>query len=102
MMKTDLRSMSVDGLWSLREQVAQILLEKISEEKARLDQRLIFLRQTDPARGQARRPYPRVAPKYRNPARPGETWAGRGKPPRWLAAQLKTGKSLDDFKIRQN
>jgi DNA-binding protein H-NS len=48
----------------------------------------------------ARRPYPVVIPKYRNPERPSETWAGRGKTPRWLAAQLKSGKRIDDFRIR--
>jgi DNA-binding protein H-NS len=48
-----------------------------------------------------RRPYPAVVPKYRNPERPSETWAGRGKKPRWLAAQLKSGKRIDDFRIRQ-
>jgi|SRR5437667_10146118 len=47
-----------------------------------------------------RRPYPPVVPKYRNPDRPSETWAGRGKKPRWLAAQLKSGKRIDDFRIR--
>jgi DNA-binding protein H-NS len=48
----------------------------------------------------ARRPYPVVVPKYRNPERPSETWAGRGKTPRWLTAQLKSGKRIDDFRIR--
>jgi len=47
-----------------------------------------------------RRPYPAVVPKYRNPERPSETWAGRGKTPRWLAAQLKSGRRIDDFRIR--
>jgi DNA-binding protein H-NS len=47
-----------------------------------------------------RRRYPPVRPKYRNPARPSETWAGRGKQPRWLKAQLGSGKKLDDFRIR--
>jgi len=47
-----------------------------------------------------RRPYPVVVPKYRNPERPSETWAGRGKTPRWLTAQLKSGKRIDDFRIR--
>jgi DNA-binding protein H-NS len=47
----------------------------------------------------ARRRYPQVFPKYRNPAEPSETWAGRGKKPRWLAAQLKSGKQIDDFRI---
>jgi len=40
-----------------------------------------------------------VAPKYRNPANAKETWAGRGKPPRWLAAELSQGRSLDEFLI---
>ena len=41
----------------------------------------------------------KVAPKYRNPADPSQTWAGRGQPPRWLAAELKSGKTLEDFLI---
>ena len=41
----------------------------------------------------------KVAPKYRNPANPAETWAGRGQPPRWLAAELKPGKKLEDYLI---
>jgi DNA-binding protein H-NS len=39
-----------------------------------------------------------VAPKYRN-ASTGDTWTGRGKQPKWLAAALKSGKKLEDFKI---
>lgn len=35
----------------------------------------------------------KVEPKYRDPAT-GNTWTGRGKPPRWLA-----GKDRDAFKI---
>lgn len=41
----------------------------------------------------------KVAPKYRNPGNADETWAGRGKPPRWLAVQLEQGKKLEDFLI---
>ena len=40
-----------------------------------------------------------VAPKYRNPENPAETWAGRGLKPRWLTAAIKGGKKLDDFLI---
>ena len=40
-----------------------------------------------------------VAPKYRNPENPAETWAGRGLKPRWLAAAIKGGKKQDDFLI---
>lgn len=42
----------------------------------------------------------KVAPKYRNPINPTETWAGRGKPPRWLAAEVATGKKLEDYLIK--
>jgi DNA-binding protein H-NS len=40
-----------------------------------------------------------IAPKYRNPENPAETWAGRGLKPRWLAPALKSGKKLEDFSI---
>ena len=40
-----------------------------------------------------------VAPKYRNPANPKETWTGRGKQPRWLAAETSKGRKLDEFLI---
>lgn len=42
----------------------------------------------------------KVAPKYRNPENPAETWSGRGKQPRWLQAQTGNGRALDDFLIR--
>ncbi|NZA27068.1 H-NS histone family protein [Luteimonas sp. SJ-92] len=43
----------------------------------------------------------KVAPKYRNPANKNETWTGRGKQPRWLAAQVKKGKKPEDFLIKK-
>jgi len=105
MKRHDLKSMSVDELWSLHQIVASVLARKISAETARLEERL---RQLGESRGasagvkkpHARRPYPQVFPKYRNPAQPSETWAGRGKQPRWLTAQLRSGKHLDDFRIQ--
>ncbi len=42
----------------------------------------------------------KVAPKYRNPVNPKETWAGRGKQPKWLAAETSKGKKLEDFLIK--
>lgn len=41
----------------------------------------------------------KVAPKYRNPANPTETWSGRGKRPHWLVAQVAQGKKVEDFLI---
>ena len=96
--------MSVDELWALHEQVASELARKIAAEKVRLDQRLrqLALSASNGKVSRARRPYPRVFPKYINPAHPGETWAGRGKQPRWLTAQLRSGKKLDDFRIQSS
>ena len=42
----------------------------------------------------------KVAPKYRNPANPKETWTGRGKQPRWLAALTTKGKKVEEFLIK--
>jgi DNA-binding protein H-NS len=100
----NLKSMSVDELWSLYELVVSVLARKISSEQAALEQKLRELGQNtaDSIKkvSHARRPYPRVFPKYRNPARPAETWAGRGKQPRWLTVELRSGKKIDDFRIR--
>ena len=41
----------------------------------------------------------KVAPKYRNPANARETWTGRGKQPRWLAAYTAQGRDLGEFLI---
>lgn len=42
----------------------------------------------------------KVPPKYRNPES-GETWTGRGKPPRWVSAAEAQGKARSDFLIVQ-
>ena len=101
-MKTaDLSGKGLDELWVLHEQIVDILFSKMQEEKGRLEKRLneLRLQAAAPLIEQARRPYPRVLPKFRNPIRPAETWAGRGKQPRWLRAQLKNGRRLDEFRI---
>jgi DNA-binding protein H-NS len=40
-----------------------------------------------------------VAPKYRDPDNPSQTWAGRGQPPRWLTAYENQGRKRDEFLI---
>ena len=118
MNRNDFKSMSTDQLWMLHEEIATRLAAALTAEKGVLENRLRRLRRgieiqpaTDGAKSRdfnsrdakpstSRRPYPAVIPKYRNPDQPSETWAGRGKKPRWLAAQLKSGKRIDDFRIR--
>ncbi|MEG3191905.1 H-NS histone family protein [Lysobacter sp. D1-1-M9] len=47
----------------------------------------------------ARKSLGKVAPKYRDPSNPDNTWTGRGKQPRWLAAYTSAGRGLEEFKI---
>lgn len=47
------------------------------------------------------RTLPKVEPKYRNPANASETWSGRGKQPRWLAAYTSQGRKVEDFLIQK-
>jgi DNA-binding protein H-NS len=99
----NLQSMSIDKLSKLREQVEAALRTKVIEERRAVQGQLGRLERlaTNGLRGRAGRGGPRgaVAPKYRNPENPSETWAGRGLKPRWLAAALKSGKMLEDFSI---
>lgn len=41
----------------------------------------------------------KVAVKFRNKDNPEETWTGRGRQPKWLAAKLAKGSKLADFAV---
>jgi DNA-binding protein H-NS len=96
------KSLSIDELWMLHEAIAATLAEKITAEKKVLEGRLRLLPKPHverTVRAPVRRPYPPVLPKFRNPDEPSETWTGRGKQPRWVRKQLRSGKRMDDFRI---
>ena len=95
-MRVEFDRMNTDDLWSLHLEISQLLQQRIQQEKLRLEEHLKLLR--NPVSD--RRPYPPVTPKYRNPDQPSETWAGRGKQPRWLVAQLESGGRVEDFRIQ--
>ena len=113
MSKLNLSALSIDELWALHEEVGAILSKKITAEKRDLEDRLARLNRSPISDRAAtkraalqngdgrpvRRKYPPVLPKFQNPSDPTETWAGRGKQPRWMAAQLKAGKKMNDFLI---
>jgi DNA-binding protein H-NS len=101
MKRTELERMSIDNLWTLHEEISEILATKMAAENAVIEERLNQLKNKLPAepRLSERRPYPVVLPKFRNPDNPSQTWAGRGKQPRWLKAQLRSGKGVDEFRI---
>jgi DNA-binding protein H-NS len=99
-MKTnDLKSVPLEELWKFHEEVIVQLGSKLVAEKAKLEERL---RQLQPQDHRMRRPYPKVFPKYQNPKNATETWSGRGRQPRWLSPQLRSGKQLDDFRIHNS
>ncbi len=95
----ELELMSADELWILHEKLRAILSMKLDAKKHELGRRLAQLNGRIKHKQEARRPYPKVHPKYQNPERPSETWSGRGKQPRWVGAQLRTGKKIDDLLI---
>ena len=98
----DLKNMEVDALLKLRADI-----EKALAERSRDLQRQLALLGGEGGKRRGRPPGPagrrsamkgvKVPPKYRGPG--GETWAGRGATPRWLAALLKEGHSVEEFAI---
>jgi len=106
----NIKSLDVDGLLSLRGEIDK----RLTEKRRDLEKQLSLLgaaarrgprgagglrmagasRRTSAMKGR------KVPPKYRGPD--GETWAGRGAQPRWLAAALKDGKKLEDFLIEKS
>jgi DNA-binding protein H-NS len=74
-----------------REAGFTVTLNKIGKEEGRQSRRQAS--QEDRRRG--------VSPKYRNPDNPEETWAGRGRKPKWVEEKLATGSSLDDLLINR-
>jgi DNA-binding protein H-NS len=99
-----LKTMSIARLQDLKSQVDAAIGAKIGERRYELESELSKL---DGYAGGGRRGRPAgrggrrgaVAPKYRNPENPAETWAGRGLRPRWLTAAIKSGKKLEEFAI---
>ena len=106
MLAADLKNMDVDALLSLRADVEKLLVEKGRD----LQRQIALLDGSGRAASGKRLGRPpgrpertsamkgvKIAPKYRGPG--GETWAGRGATPRWLAALVKEGHSIEEFLI---
>lgn len=75
----------------LREKIEQM----VKKEGFTLDEIFPARGKRGPAKGGAK-----VAPKYKNPADPAQTWSGRGKRPNWFKAALKGGKKEADLLIK--
>ena len=98
-----LTEMALDELWALHQSVASILASRLETEKSKLEDRLRQLGAEDAALNLAERParrrYPAVLPKFRNPAEPHQTWSGRGKRPHWVTELLDAGRSIQDLQV---
>ena len=102
-----LASMSVEALLQLRDDIGNILTQKVGQLQSQLaalgDGGWISSGKKAVGRPRGSKMKGRkVAPKYRNPKNRSETWAGRGAMPRWMAAQIKAGKKREDFAIHKS
>src|SRR4051812_13926677 len=80
--------MSIDALFSLRDEISDVLSSRASELQAQL----AALTGTTTKRG--RRPGrktkgKKVAPQFRSKKDPKLVWSGRGANPRWMKAEMK-------------
>jgi DNA-binding protein H-NS len=90
--------MSVGNLVELRGQIEPHLAQRRKDLEQQLSRISGYITKTSNG---ARKPNPakgiKVKPKYRGPK--GETWAGRGMRPVWLAALMKEGHKLEEYAI---
>lgn len=118
----DLKSFSVDELLTIRERVDALIESRVDTERRELETRLRRLQKFKPHADARKESTARIVgkkakksgagrkagrstlgtkvpPKFRNPDNSAEAWSGRGLQPRWLRAAIKTGKSIEDFRI---
>jgi DNA-binding protein H-NS len=96
MARTNLSSMSVDALFTLRENVEEALSGKAKELQDQLSRLGRASGFRNRGRGSSLKGQ-KVPIKYRD--RSGNTWAGRGAQPVWLREKLKGGAKLEDFAV---
>jgi DNA-binding protein H-NS len=102
---TDLERMSYAELAEMETRIAQLIVEKKDAARAVLKDQVTALAREHGfdirdlvSNGRGRNGS--VAPKYRDPQNPANTWTGRGRMPRWMVLATKGGKiKKDDFLI---
>ena len=99
MAKANLASMSVEALLKLRDDIGRVLNKKAGQLQSQLAALGDGAWSGTTDKRASRMKGRKVAPKYRNPKNPSETWAGRGAMPRWMAAEIKKGRKRDYFAI---
>ena len=87
-----------DEVMAVLEQKREERLKELQERIARDNAELAALSPVPVSAVKAKMENPST-PKYRDPAKPENTWAGRGKQPMWLKEKLEAGAKLEDFLI---
>jgi DNA-binding protein H-NS len=109
----ELEGMSLDALAGLQRQVEAELLRKHKARQSEALQQIARLAaeaelgvedviaHLEGRRRKGKRSSGTLPPRYRDPEDPSNTWAGRGKRPKWLEAKLAADATLEDFLITQ-
>ncbi len=84
-----------------KEEIAVESVQKVRDRIMKLldDEGLTFEQVFGGKRSRVKTKTYKVKPKYRNPADPLQTWAGRGKRPHWFSDALAAGKKEKDLLI---
>src|SRR5262245_41505354 len=101
-MAKQVRSMTIQALIKLRDEVADAISSKaaalkkelaaVGADYAEVGRIALYGKKKSKSSGTT------VAPKYRDP-KTGQTWSGRGAPARWLVEYEKKGKKRDSFLV---
>ena len=103
--KNGLEKMSYADLVRMEADIGRLKIEKQNAERHSVRQKLTDIAAAaafdiNDLFGKAKKGKGSVAIKYRDPKNPENTWTGRGRMPRWMAAATKGGKAKkEDFLI---
>jgi DNA-binding protein H-NS len=102
---SDIEKMSYSELRQMETRIARLIIQRRDQERAELKEKVAALARESGfdlrelvAGGRGRKGA--VTVKYRDPENPANTWTGRGRMPRWMAAAMRGGKvKKEDFLI---
>lgn len=96
--KMEIDSLDIQELMELRDavdaRIESLAAQRLKALKNEMESLQAFVEKGAPGRKKSGK----VAPKYRDPAT-GDTWAGRGRKPKWLMHRLDEGRKLEEFEI---